>query len=314
MIPSPRALKFWVLGGLGRNARWRYVLSSALFLAIGTGLSVVLMLFLQFGLYETHPELAEDVYELFLGGVANTAPSLLALSIFFTLLMLAVIGYLVAARLVFPAVHGRAWLTFVTHHPRFDYGAFWRSGWILLVLLVSASVYELYLDPSAYRFVFEPASFFAFLPLVLLLTPLQVLAEEVVFRGYLLQAVSAFARSFLARLAVPAVLFAAIHIGNPEIENFGALVLIDYLLVGLYLGVLTLRSHGIEQAVGFHLANNVFAFSLVSYDGGELPIPSVYVDPSMDYTWTSPFALAALMAVHFVLLTAWSKLARKKRK
>ena len=91
----------------------------------------------------------------------------------------------------------------------------------------------------------------------------------------------------------------------------GPQVLADYFLIALYLGFLTLRSGGLEHAVGLHLANNIYAFSIVNYAAGDWPIPSVFFDPSAEYSGENSLYLAGVLVTHYVILSLWEWAGRR---
>ncbi|MFF3206455.1 CPBP family intramembrane glutamic endopeptidase [Streptomyces sp. NPDC002962] len=99
--------------------------------------------------------------------------------------------------------------------------------------------------------VFGPA-----LAMLVVLVPLQAAAEEYVFRGWLAQTVGAFLRSPWWALVPQAVLFAAAHgWGTPW--GFA-----DLVLYGMVAGLLTVRTGGLEAAIGLHAVNNLLAFGI----------------------------------------------------
>jgi uncharacterized protein len=80
---------------------------------------------------------------------------------------------------------------------------------------------------------------------------LAALAEEIFFRGWLAQQIAAFSRSTPLIVVVSALLFSAVHF-DPNLDAF-----IERAAIGAALGWITLRTGGIELAVGAHLANNL---------------------------------------------------------
>jgi uncharacterized protein len=99
-----------------------------------------------------------------------------------------------------------------------------------------------------------------FLLVVVLLTPLQAVAEEYAFRGYLTQAFGSMignvrAARYLAVIG-PAVLFAAAH-GGQSVPVF-----FDRLAFGLVAGILVIATGGLEAAIAYHVLNNLLAFGL----------------------------------------------------
>ncbi|WP_030600330.1 CPBP family intramembrane glutamic endopeptidase [Streptomyces fulvoviolaceus] len=124
--------------------------------------------------------------------------------------------------------------------------------------------------------VFGPA-----LAMLVVLVPLQAAAEEYVFRGWLTQAVGGLLRSPWWALVPQAVLFAAAHgWGTPW--GFA-----DLAVFAVVAGWLTVRTGGLEAAIGLHAVNNLLAFgiSAAAVDGlksddtaADLPWQLVAVD------------------------------------
>ncbi|MFE9624708.1 CPBP family intramembrane glutamic endopeptidase [Streptomyces sp. NPDC006527] len=99
--------------------------------------------------------------------------------------------------------------------------------------------------------VFAPA-----LAMLVVLVPLQAAAEEYVFRGWLTQAVGGFLRSPWWAILPQAALFAAAHgWGTPW--GFA-----DLTVFGVVAGWLTVRTGGLEAAIGLHAVNNLLAFGV----------------------------------------------------
>ncbi len=112
-----------------------------------------------------------------------------------------------------------------------------------------------------------PATWAALLPLTLLGLLIQTGAEELVFRGYLMQQLAARFRSPVIWALVPSLLFGAVHY-NPALPPEGALVLIGAAAIfGLAAADLTARTGSIGAAWGFHFINNVFAVAVLSTEG-----------------------------------------------
>jgi len=110
---------------------------------------------------------------------------------------------------------------------------------------------------------------------VVLLVPLQSAAEELLFRGYLMQGIGLALRRGWAALAVTSLVFAAVHLGNPELARFGRGFLVYYAGIGLLLGLATLLDDGLEVAIGAHVANNLWGALVVSFPGSVLDTPAL---------------------------------------
>jgi uncharacterized protein len=97
--------------------------------------------------------------------------------------------------------------------------------------------------------------FLGFLVVILLTSPIQAAAEEIFFRGYLLQALgSLIARPWFGVIA-SALVFAAFHGTAQNLPLF-----VDRLAFGLLAGLLVWRTGGLEAGIAAHVINNVFAY------------------------------------------------------
>ncbi|MFC0530920.1 CPBP family glutamic-type intramembrane protease [Phytohabitans kaempferiae] len=96
---------------------------------------------------------------------------------------------------------------------------------------------------------------------LLALVPLQAAAEEYLCRGWLLQAVGAYLRNPWIAIVPQALVFAAAH-GWGTRWGFA-----DLVLFGLVTGWLTVRTGGLEAAIGLHVVNNLAGLGLAAATG-----------------------------------------------
>ncbi len=104
-------------------------------------------------------------------------------------------------------------------------------------------------------------------PVALLGVLVQTGAEELAFRGYLMQQLAARFRSRLVWWLLPSILFGLLH-WNPV--TFGAnawLMALAAGLMGLILADVTARTGNLSAAMGLHFANNTVAILLVAVSG-----------------------------------------------
>ena len=110
----------------------------------------------------------------------------------------------------------------------------------------------------------------------LVLLFLQTTAEEMVFRGYLLQQLAARFKSRWIWWVLPSVIFGAFH-WNPV--TFGAnawMVVGTTTLMGLILSDITARFGSLSPAMGLHFANNLVVMLLMN-SPGQLSGMSLYL-------------------------------------
>lgn len=221
--------------------------------------------------------------------------------IFFFLLNLQFILALVALLLFTFLLHRRSPLSLLTGAPRFRYN---RLGWgmlsAFLVIALSDGV-NYFIHPDEYVWQFDPAKFFPFLLVALLIFPLQIGFEEVFFRGYVLQGISLGTRSVLAGWVISSVLFSLAHSFNLEVSEFGMLkMLAVYVSLGLGLGFVTLYTQGLEIAMGFHLVNNLYVALVKTFPGSSLNTPALFITPAPDADYMVAESIIGMLI--FILL------------
>jgi hypothetical protein len=87
-------------------------------------------------------------------------------------------------------------------------------------------------------------------------------------------------------LILTSVIFGMLHIANPEVEKLGYSIMIYYIGTGLFLGVITLMDEGMELALGFHAANNLFTALLVTANWTAFQTHSILKDtaePTLEF-------------------------------
>jgi membrane protease YdiL (CAAX protease family) len=57
------------------------------------------------------------------------------------------------------------------------------------------------------------------------------------------------------------------HFGNPEIDKLGPLLMVSYVSMGFFFGIITLMDEGLELALGYHAGNNLLISLLVTLTG-----------------------------------------------
>jgi len=110
-------------------------------------------------------------------------------------------------------------------------------------------------DPSELAPAKVPADPLFFALLVILLTPFQCAAEELVFRGALMQIVGSWLKHPLFAILLPVPLFTFGHL----YDVYG---LLDVSVFAIAAGYLAWRTGGLEAAMAMHIINNTFLFLL----------------------------------------------------
>lgn len=111
------------------------------------------------------------------------------------------------------------------------------------------------------------ARWLALLPLALPLVLIQTSAEELLFRGYLMQQLAARFAARAVWMGLPAVIFTLLHAAPGAGWVGGALLMVPILAFALAAADLTVRSGNLGLAMGWHFINNCSALLLVSIKG-----------------------------------------------
>jgi uncharacterized protein len=185
----------------------------------------------------TGRSLQSYVYELAVAGISSFAAAYAFL--------------VVAARMA-----QRPILSFMTAASRFRWGVV-GLGLLAAVPIIGASVLIGDLGPGPHDTppLFQPGAAvwarIAYAGAAATCLCLAALAEEMLFRGWLLQQTYAFARNLFVLLAVNGVLFSAAHF-DPSLGGF-----LIRVAMGAAWSWIVLRTGGLEFALGAHLANNL---------------------------------------------------------
>ncbi len=141
---------------------------------------------------------------------------------------------------------------------------------------------EALLHPGRYTLTMDIPHYIPFIFMALILTPIQTSAEELFFRGYLLQAFGLRLRNIWMLSILSGLIFMAPHLLNPEARVDYFLMGAYYFLIGAVLAFVTLRDGQLELALGLHAANNLFTALFVNSTITVLPTPSLFTVGTLD--------------------------------
>jgi membrane protease YdiL (CAAX protease family) len=138
----------------------------------------------------------------------------------------------------------------------------------------------------------QQSGFWGFLIVILLTSPLQAAAEEIFFRGYLLQALGSLVAKPWFGVIASAVVFALSHGTTQNLPLF-----VDRLAFGLLAGLLVWRTGGLEAGIAAHVINNVFAYLIAGLTTSVAALKAIkgigWVDAAFD---VGGFAIFAILA------------------
>ena len=186
------------------------------------------------------------------------------LNLFLMLLSYAA-GFL-AVLFVVKTLHKQSIRSLTTSRAKIDWKRFWFAFLFWGIISSGFVLVDHYMNPENYEFNFKLVPFLILVAIAIVLVPLQTSFEEYLFRGYLMQGIGVLCKNRWLPLIITSVAFGLLHIANPEIEKLGYILLVHYIGTGFFLGIITLMDEGLELALGFHAANNLFTALLVTAD------------------------------------------------
>jgi len=251
------AVRYLALADTGHNAWWRY----------GLGIAVITASWLIGGAYAY-----DFVLYLPLGAVSE-----------FVAVNASILMLLVGVVVVTAVLHRRSWRTLITPYPQIDWRRMAQGAAVWVVLSLIFSVIEHLLYPGRYVWSLDLQRWLPFALAALLLTPLQCAAEELVFRGYVLQGLGRIMRRPVVLAIFSSVLFTLPHLYNPEVAAYGlAIMAANYFFMGLFLAGVALRDGRLELAIGAHAGNNLLLALIVRYDDSVFETESLFTAGALD--------------------------------
>ncbi len=208
-------------------------------------------------------------------------------NLFLFLILISFVFGFIGLFLAVKYLHAQTMKAIATARPNLD----WKRIWFAFVFwgFVSSGLVLLdyfYLNPEGYVFNFELERFLILCVIAIILVPIQTSLEEYVFRGYLMQGFGMLAKNRWFPLLMTSLIFGLLHIANPEVGKLGYGLMVYYIGTGLFLGIITLMDDGLELALGFHAANNLFTALLVTADWTAFQTHSILKDiaePEMSF-------------------------------
>jgi len=145
--------------------------------------------------------------------------------------------------------------------------------------------------------------------LAFILVVLAALLEEVLCRSYIAYFVNDTMaekpRQKIIYCLVSALVFTIFHFQNPEIVGKQAIyAMMFYFVMGFALMAVTLKTKGIEAALGIHIANNLVSAWLFTYDNAALATNAVFtqhnnIGPMMVIQSVFCIAISVFLVIRF---------------
>ena len=225
------------------------------------------------------------------------------LNLFFILLPF--VGGIIFLLIAVKYLHKLSFTSLTTSRKKIDWKRVRFSFLFWGIISSCMIVLDYYMSPEDYIFNFKLMPFLILAVIAILLVPLQTSFEEYLFRGYLMQGLGIIAKNRWFPLIMTSVVFGLMHYANPEVEKLGMIIMVYYIGTGLFLGIMTLMDEGLELALGFHAANNLFTALLVTADWTAFQTHSVLRDTSEPSAGVD--ILAPVLVIFPIVLLVFSK-------
>lgn len=257
----------------GKNDWWRYVISFPAILATWLIVGSVPVFFL-IAYVQLDENPATDVTASGFSGIPLLVEFLVTMSSF--------IPFILATLLAVRFIHARPVQTLITGEPRVRWKRIFVGGGIWFAIAALIATVESILYPGRYVLTFQPGELLVFVIFALILIPIQTSAEEVFFRGYLLQWIGLRLKNKWVLSVLNGLLFFLPHTANPEMAVDSTLVGLGYFVFGFVFTLVTVQDNGMELAIGVHAANNLFIALFANYTITALPSPSLFTIQELD--------------------------------
>jgi uncharacterized protein len=223
-------------------------------------------------------------------------------------LMMASVFFMVGIYLAIHFIHRRRFLTLITPANSIAWGRFFQGFGVWFLLSGLMAVVEALLYPGRYVWTLDLQHLFLFVFLALFFIPIQTSAEELFFRGYILQGFGLRLHNIWVLSTISGLLFGLPHLLNPEASANYLLFGFYYFAFGFSLAYITLREGRLELALGAHAANNLFSVIFANYTITALPSPSLFTITVLDAFYSVPAALIGMA----IFITLFARLWREK--
>lgn len=282
----------------GNNALWRIALSVAIIAAIWAVASfafvyaAAVFILVRDGIW---PGSFGGVFDLI--GFADLTSD----RIWPFVMLLSIAPLWFAVWLAVKVVHRRSLRGLFGVERRLYWPDFARSALVTLFVGLLIAPVALFIDPTIVRGSASLSNWLAMAPLLLISLFLQTSAEEVVFRGYLHQALAARFTTPLIWLGLPTALFTLMHWQGQASTAMNLASLFVILGFSLSMTWLLVASGNLAAAMGAHFANNIGAVMLFSYQpdlgSAALFMGRSIVDPGWRPMQAIMFALYGVLVI-----------------
>jgi len=201
-------------------------------------------------------------------------------NLFFIINLLPFVALFFAILLAIKYIHQRPIWSVFSVRIQFDWKRFFLSFSLFGIFLCGGLIYT-YATSDAIKWNYHADSFWMLVGISFFILPLQTAVEELLFRGYMLQGSINLFKKPIISIVVSSVIFASLHMENPEVEKLGNSILLYYFASGLFMALLTVLDDGLELSLGFHTVNNIVGALLVTNNWQVFQTDALFLDTSI---------------------------------
>jgi membrane protease YdiL (CAAX protease family) len=225
-------------------------------------------------------------------------------------LMITFLGLWIGVWVAVRALHGRPLSSILSSERRMRWREFWIGMAIIAVYLALGLTLSALTGNAPRRSGLGLTDWLWIIGPMILLIFFQSSGEELLFRGYVIQNLSARFRSPIVWGFIPAVLFGLGHLGQNGSVAFNAYYFVSTALFGVIAAAVVWRTGGISTTIGMHVGNNIAAFLIAGPDD-QMASTQLFLWPSEDMVSSAPFDLLSLSLMLAYVLSPLAPFPRK---
>ena len=169
-----------------------------------------------------------------------------------------------------------------------------------------------YFDPEPLTRIADWRVYALGLGMTLVFIPFQAAAEEIAVRGYLNQALIKYLKYPWVVFFITSLFFGWLHASNPEAEGQMLTYMVSICGFGLLMCVLLYFEGGLESAIGVHIANNIFAFSIIGYEDPDMPELAIWSTGPPEISMGESLLELSIVTLTVGLVLFWNRRAAQK--
>ena len=210
------------------------------------------------------------------------------------LIMLPFATALLALMFSIKYVHRRPILSIFTARAQFDWKRYFFAFGIWLTVLCGMLAIMTFTTGQVY-WNLDPSTFAMLVGISIVLFPIQTAAEEVFFRGWLLQGIGKRLKHAGWSILLTGIIFGLMHGANPEVDKIGYGVFAYYIISGIFIGIIAHLDDGLELGMGYHAANNMFAAIILTNNWQVFHTDAMFIDMSPpSFGWDAILTMAII--------------------